>query len=78
MVSSFSNYLRFSKFRFSSILALDHEFIDQELRKFRKAEKLDVDHQMEGLANLVQLRSHEPVMRKDVCIQLQVCYNVVL
>jgi hypothetical protein len=51
---------------------LDHEFVDQELRKFYKVEKMDIDRQMEALANLVQLRPHELVMRKDVCSQIQV------
>ena len=46
--------------------------IDDELRKLMNTEKQDLDNQMESLANLVQLKSLEPVLRKDVCSQLQV------
>ena len=56
----------------SSILALDHEFVDKELRNFYKLEKMDLDRQMEALANLIQLRPHELTMRKDACAQIQV------
>ena len=56
----------------SSNLSLDHDLIDDELRKLKKTAKQDLDKQMESLANLVQLKSLEPVLRKDVCSQLQV------
>ncbi len=38
----------------------------------KKDDKMDLDRQMEGLANLVQLKSLEPIMRKDICTQIQV------
>jgi hypothetical protein len=58
-----------------SILGLNHEFIEQELRKLYKSEKLDLDKQMESLSNMLQLRTHENMMRKDVCTQLQVSHQ---